>query len=277
MKYKIVSWIFSRYRRSIYPKVNDLKGSTRLRDFLFSLAERGAESFSGESKDVFERGDWDNLIILDACRYDIYCDVVGECGKRITKASTSHEYLQENFSEGDFSDTVYVSANIFFTDQMMEKYIGRKDIFHEKFDTINTDWNEEIGVSLPEHVRRDAVTAENLFPEKRKIIHFLQPHRPFIRNNLEDKGDVYKLAELGKISQEEVISAYKDNLELVMEHVEELVEEFDGRTVITADHGELLGENGLYGHIAKSDAKALREVPWHLVESPKDLEFESQL
>lgn len=259
------SFFYRVYNNFFYPRINEVKGSTRLRDFLFSLAERGVESFSGEPKDVFERGDWDNLIVLDACRYDIYCEVVGECGKRVTKASTSHEYLQENFSAGEFDDIVYVSANVFFTDQMMEEYIGRTGIFHEKFDTINTDWDEDIGVSLPEYVKRDAVTAENLFPGRRKIIHFLQPHRPFIGSDIEDKGDVYKLAELGKISQKEVISAYKDNLELVMEQVEELVDELDGRTVVTADHGELLGENGLYGHIAKSDAKALREVPWDVV------------
>jgi glucan phosphoethanolaminetransferase (alkaline phosphatase superfamily) len=36
--------------------------------------------------------------------------------------------------------------------------------------------------------------------------------------------------------------------------------------LITADHGELLGENGLYGHPADSDAEKLRKVPWYSLE-----------
>jgi len=36
-----------------------------------------------------------------------------------------------------------------------------------------------------------------------------------------------------------------------------------GKTIITSDHGEFLGEHGYYGHEArKSEDPVLRVVPW---------------
>jgi hypothetical protein len=262
----IFSKIYRIYFDRVYPKIKWIRGTSRLRHFLFSLAERNMESYSGEPKDIFERGDWDNLIILDACRYDVYCDVIRDSEKRVTKASTSVEYLEETFSEGDFSDIVYVSANVFFKDQMMGKHIGRTGIFKEKFDTIDTDWDDEEGTTRPEPVARDALTAEKLFPESKKIIHFIQPHRPFIDHPLEDKGDVYQRAKYGDVDKSEVLEAYTHNLRLVNEQVEVLADKLSGKTVVTADHGEMLGENNLYEHLKGSDAKVLREVPWDELE-----------
>ncbi|MEM4781772.1 MAG: methyltransferase domain-containing protein [Halalkalicoccus sp.] len=56
--------------------------------------------------------------------------------------------------------------------------------------------------------------------------------------------------------------AYRENLRGVLESVAALVEELPGRTVITADHGELLGENGYYGHSYVPDHEAVSTVPW---------------
>lgn len=257
----IFTKVYSQYKNRIYPKINTIRGTTRLRKILFQLAHRELETYNGEPQGVVEK-EWDNLIILDACRFDTYQKIFSECEKRISLGSHSAEFLQRNFGEGEFDDIVYINANIHFTDTKMEEHIGKTDIFHEKFDTIMEKWDEEQGTVRPESVVEDALTAEKLLPEKRKIVHFIQPHRPFVDNSIEEKGDVYRLAELGKIPQEEVQKAYEKNTELLKEHVEKLVEELDGKTVVTADHGELLGENGMYDHFRKSDAKGLREVPW---------------
>jgi hypothetical protein len=155
----------------------------------------------------------------------------------------------------------------------MEDLIGRSGIFHEKFNTVKTDWDKEKGTVMPEPVVRDAKTAENLFPDKKKIIHFLQPHHPFIGKefgdrmrdpiNPEDHATAYDLAERGKLDGEEIREAYKENLGIVLEKAQELAEELEGKTVITADHGDLIGENELFGHyLAESKIKQLREVPW---------------
>jgi hypothetical protein len=191
---------------------------------------------------------------------------------RLTLGSTSHEYLERNFTDEEYDDIVYISANGFFTDTMMEKHLGRKDIFHAKFDTIEEKWDKEKGTVLPESVLEDALTAEKLFPEKRKIIHFIQPHYPFLtrdfgetsETHLPDHGneDALEKAERGKIDREEIIEAYEENLEEVFKHAKELAQEMEGKTIVTADHGELLGENGLYSHPSGSKVKKLRKVPW---------------
>lgn len=56
--------------------------------------------------------------------------------------------------------------------------------------------------------------------------------------------------------------AYKDNLERVLSEVETLTDRLPGKIVVTADHGEFLGEEGIYSHPYKVDHPILREVPW---------------
>src|SRR6056297_529711 len=49
--------------------------------------------------------DWDNLIILDACRYDMFAEQVdldGELESRISLGSTSEEFLEQNFGDNTF-------------------------------------------------------------------------------------------------------------------------------------------------------------------------------
>ncbi len=69
-----------------------------------------------------------------------------------------------------------------------------------------------------------------------------------------------------KYGEKELKRAYKNNLEAVLSEVEKIVERFpqENRIVITADHGELLGEDGLYGH--GYPHPLLRNVPWFEIE-----------
>lgn len=60
---------------------------------------------------------------------------------------------------------------------------------------------------------------------------------------------------------------YKANLDIVLKFVDRLTEELSGRVVITSDHGELLGERGLWLHPRETDIPMLRNVPWFKVGS----------
>ncbi|MBC5792921.1 MAG: hypothetical protein H8Z69_02660 [Nanohaloarchaea archaeon] len=259
--------IYKYYRYKFYSKYSHLKGATFLHRQLKTLAQKGIEKFDGKSESIFEKNDWDNLIILDACRYDLYREVNGEVEKRITLGSDSRQFIEETFSEGDFSDVVYVTANPHFSASNFRENIGRdvEETFHEVYHTYETDWSEENGTVMPEAVVRDAKNAKKLFPDKKLIIHFMQPHHPFVNFDIGDdtvESNPWSLAERGKLSEEKVWKMYRDNLEFVMPFAEQLSEELGGTTVITADHGNLCGENGLYHHPYGSDAKGLREVPW---------------
>jgi glucan phosphoethanolaminetransferase (alkaline phosphatase superfamily) len=60
-----------------------------------------------------------------------------------------------------------------------------------------------------------------------------------------------------------VFDLYVQNLRYVLDHVERLLNNIDAETVVlTADHGELFGEWGLYSHHACVPHPALRKVPW---------------
>jgi hypothetical protein len=56
--------------------------------------------------------------------------------------------------------------------------------------------------------------------------------------------------------------AYGENLKIVLKYASKLLQNLSGKIVITSDHGELLGEEGYYGHMMWSNHFLLREVPW---------------
>jgi hypothetical protein len=80
---------------------------------------------------------------------------------------------------------------------------------------------------------------------------------------------------MGLVSRERLWEAYLDNLELVLEHVWQLSDELGGRTVITSDHGNLLGERAwpvpvrLYGHPRGVRSKPLVTVPYAVIDGTR--------
>ena len=85
-------------------------------------------------------------------------------------------------------------------------------------------------------------------------------------NNDELLANLVEAFEHGYISREELNTVYAENLELVFEYVEKLLESIDGKTIITADHSESLGEfNGIRTHKDWAFSKELREVPWLVI------------
>lgn len=224
--------------------------------------------------------DWDTLILLDACRYDMFSDRVtldGRLESRISLGSTSEEFLQRNFADGEFHDTVYVNANAYLPKLGMDQ----DGTFHAVVDLLN-DWDDELETAHPETVKEAALDANREFPDKRLIVHFMQPHIPFIGEfgrELQQSIDywsVWKPLRSGEtsITHEEVWRAYNENLDVVVGFVEDILEEVDGKTVISADHGNLVGERQgpvptprLYGHPWGVYTPELVRVPWFIADS----------
>ncbi len=227
--------------------------------------------------------DWDTLIILDGCRYDLFEEtnnINGELTAVKSRGSTSVEFLNENFGESIHHDTVYVSANPY-------TYKIDPDTFHDTWDLLETDWNEDEETVLPGDVVKRSLEAHKQKPHKRLIIHFMQPHYPFIGKlgeNIKHRGYTNKQSEqrrssgytvwgklqynLNGLTEESVWDAYRENLQIALEKVEHLVEKLDGKTVITADHGNLIGERLSpvpvkgYGHPGYLRIDELIQVPW---------------
>jgi len=227
--------------------------------------------------------DWDNLIILDSCRYDVFKETVrwdGKCKYKISKGSCTRQFLLNNFSNGVFLDTVYITAN-----PHVDKFVSKS--FYHVISVWRNHWDEKLGTVKPEDVVKESIKVLNEFKDKRIIIHFVQPHYPYLGekgityNHLfrgitgkgifdqeKNKPVVYELIKNKFISKEEIIEIYRENLEIVLEQVELLLPHLQGKTVVTSDHGESFGGRGfpfpvkIYGHPCGTFCWDLIKVPW---------------
>ncbi|WP_411966225.1 hypothetical protein [Haloferax sp. YSMS24] len=236
-------------------------------------------SFNHDGVDVLAE-DWDNLLILDACRYDMFEEqntLPGRLEKRISRGSHTVEFLKGNFTGRDLTDTVYVTAS----PQLFARRDELDATFHDVVNVwIEEGWDQSIGTVLPETMTRRAIEVSEQYPDKRLIVHYLQPHYPFInapelnvRSPFEDAGkkaDIWgELMEKKRtIAPEAIWAAYRDNLDIALAAVEELMDTLPGRTVVTSDHGNMIGERAApipireWGHPPGIHTKELVTVPW---------------
>ena len=227
--------------------------------------------YNPDGIDVFEE-DWDNLIILDACRYDefVRCsDLPGQTEHRISRGSTSPEFIRGNFGGKRLHDLVYVTANDWYAKT-------RDDIDAEvhALDFVDRDLMDG-RTSRPETVSAAAREAAEAYPEKRLMVHYMQPHWPY----LGPTGEVFREGPFPEVmrttdaTHKEVMQAYRENLDIVLSEVETLLDDLQGKTVVSADHGELLGERErpipikTYRHPEGVYVDGLVKVPWHIHES----------
>lgn len=281
--------------------IGALRQPDRIRDF----SHRAAIRFNSRFSDAFVNDDpvrvmeedWDNLLILDACRYDTFSEenwLDGSLERRVSIGSSTGEFLCKHFHDRTHFDTVYVTANPHL--QIVP------DTFHRVVDLVNDDeyWDPDLRTVPPDSVAAVAQEIHHEYPNKRLIVHFIQPHYPFIgptgrdleiesailghidkspesptangvwaeiaKYNPENFWD--KLAKEDAATRRGAVDAYQENLRLVLEEVESVVEDLAGRSVVTSDHGNMLGERLSpipvrgYGHPSRIHVPPLVDVPW---------------
>lgn len=260
--------------------------------------------------------DWDVLVILDACRYDFFAElyhaVFGEMGclkKAVSPATHTPEFLFKAFgSHGFLQDVIYVSANVYVNSKRVPlpktSYgFDVRSCFKKIVDVWKIGWDEKLGTVHPKEINKHAVVSMSVNKGFRFIIHYVQPHEPYICYGGGQGSEGYQksirvkwqmkinrllhrvvtdektwsianrlglLPERGKgkiwveYGREGIIRGYRENLKLVLCYVRRLIDLFPKKKfLVTADHGELLGENGNYGHMATyARCKELSEVPW---------------
>jgi len=305
---------------------------------------------------------WKFLIILDACRYDFFENVYkkyldGNVRKVYSRASGTLEWVSKVFPDY-YKDIIYISANPFINSKIEvikgDFRFDAKKHFYKVIDVWNFGWDENKGSVHPMEVNKVFFKYLKKYKNYRFVLHYLQPHPPYIgekyskyidRSVLEnvkkvksttspEKLDcirkvskiekvvrkfrlrlsnklflhpyfekrVYKLVTLvmpviNKLSinmkfrlyrifsfffplslermqlntilihegEKGVRNAYKENLELVLKYVKEVVENVKGKILITSDHGELLGEYGYYTHPVSTFLPE-NIVPWLEIE-----------
>jgi hypothetical protein len=232
--------------------------------------------------------DWDTLIVLDACRYDLFealyrdYDLSGSLEKRTAMGTGTPAFLRANFAGGTFHDTVYVTANPYVATELDEAQ------FHAVESIWRDGWDDDLQTVRPETVATRALTAAERYPDKRLVVHFLQPHAPFIGERRLGERESFAIRRValgetgatrrgatpferlarGELSRETVWNAYADNLAVAMPVLERLLDSLPGRTAVTADHGNAFGERAepfsirVYGHPLGVMIPALTDVPW---------------
>jgi len=255
------------------------------KQLIFKINNKIYEEKYKNGIDVIEK-DWDNLIILDACRYDYFSEVNslnGELTSAVSRASQSEAFIEKTFSGRELHDTIYITANPYANNLSSSTFFKMKMAVDE--------WNYELNTVLPSNLAELAINVHKKYPNKRLIIHFMQPHEPHlgekakkIRERVDLRGydihhandgvnlnregiNSWMAARRGLVADDEIREAYRQTLKIVLDEVEELIKRLGGKSTITADHGEMLGERVLsikkcYGHPRGLKTQALREVPW---------------
>lgn len=227
-----------------------------------------------EADPVLE-ADWDLLVVLDACRADLWAEVAGDVDDvpvgetRISPGGTSVEWMETVF-DGErtaLHDVGYVTANPYSA-----RHVPGDRLAHLE-EVWRADWDDDRGTVPPRPVTDAAVRVGREHAVDRLIVHYMQPHFPSLADSHDDGvtldtfGDttlsVWEDLRVGARTHEEVWDAYAANLRIVLDDVRLLLDNVDAdRVVITADHGNAMGERHIHGHAAGLALRPLREVPW---------------
>lgn len=248
-----------------FPKLGGrIKGAHRFRIWLAKLATLGAKKYPYPDKTVLDYN-WDYLIAIDACRYDLYKEVFGESAYIISNGSHTAEWSNRTFNSNH--DIIYISGNPMMSKARIKKDLGNIPFYHlEK--VYDYGWDKKLKTVKPEEVTKAALKCYEKWPNKRMIIHYMQPHRPFVgKKSLRGEDDVWGLLSKGELNKEKVWEAYKSNLKLVMREVKKLGQELKGKVVLTSDHGNCMGEYGIYDHLAEIRIEELVKVPWVILKN----------
>jgi len=223
---------------------------------------------------VFERR-WDVLVVLDACRADLLRSVAPDVGfldgveTARSVGSSSSEWLENTFfGHEETGRTAMVTGNTW-----TERYLDAT-AFAALDEVWKYAWDDDLGTVPAAAVTDRAIALARDREPDRLVAHYMQPHHPFVPDPIagddgmartgeeSSESNPWILLRRGDTTVDRVRAAYEANLRYVLPEVERLVESVSGRVAITADHGNLFGEWGLYGHPMETPVPALLAVPW---------------
>jgi len=233
--------------------------------------------------------DWDTLLVLDACRYDLFEKhnvLPGTLERRWSMGSSTPEFLNRNFVGRTFPDTVLVTATPKYTAK------GVQDNFYAIEQVWQDHWDDDLRTLPPETMNDLVGDARERYPDKRVIGHYVQPHTPFIGptgrdlphkvqfagetiRHGEDLPNIWDALDDGTIDSDRAWQAYEENVQLVIDALDGFVQELPGKTAVTADHGNVFGTYGIYGHPGNIHIRELIEVPWLIHDSKPRLDIVS--
>lgn len=255
------------------------KSGRRIRDNGWSGAKQSAyEFYVGAWSNIGRRynygtsiweDNWDICLVLDACRWDLIPEVDRSFltdQSKYSVASSSGEWIPKTFDGRDNSEVAYVTANPY------SKTLLDEDDFFLLDEVWKYGFDDDLRTIPADVVTDQAISAWNSGPEQ-LVVHYMQPHHPFVPKPM-DEGlprqefdsqpwdNVWHKLRKGDVDREDVWSGYAANLDYVLDQVDTLLKNTSGEVLITSDHGNLLGEWGIYAHPDWVPLPALKRVPW---------------
>ncbi|OAQ54704.1 hypothetical protein HTG_03845 [Natrinema mahii] len=253
---------------------------------------------------VFTR-EWDVLILLDTCRVDALRAVADEYNFISSVDSIrsvggrSPEWIAKTFVdkyEEAIRETAYLTTNV-FTEPILDTAspdagsLADKSFTYDLLDRISTVDVETLGKceylfeyepvgesgplghteggTPPRYVTDRGIDVARNENFDRLILHYLQPHPPYMSRALEEDRPLYKHERdwwgyMGDTGDRGTIwETYLDELRFVLDEVEIVLENVDAdQVVISSDHGEAFGEFWEFGHKTGSMHPKVRNVPW---------------
>ncbi len=173
---------------------------------------------------AFDR-EWDVLVVLDACRADLLrsvapdFDVLGRVETVRSVGSSSSEWLENTFADRpETPKTTMVTGNT-WTDRYLDA--GALAALDEVWKYA---WDDAIGTVPAASITDRAVTLARERNPERLVVHYMQPHHPFVTDPLDgddglartgshsNEGNPWVLLRRGEISVKRVWNAYEANL-----------------------------------------------------------------
>ncbi|MFB6073620.1 MAG: hypothetical protein ABEJ89_01250 [Haloarculaceae archaeon] len=226
---------------------------------------------------LVERREWDWLLVCDAGRYDVFEAVAGDYlppdatvepvhngGAGFTAdwmAATFPGTYDELFAHG--GQPIHSMADSEWDERDHFATVPPYDAFA---------WDETYNTCPPAAVNE--VVREHLSDHDRGVVRYLQPHPPLREMPERTRGRATRVRQVanavraGDLSLEAVADAYRSNFEWALsEGVADLLPDLEGTVVVTADHGECLGDCGQWFHGRGHDPHDhLVTVPWAVIE-----------
>lgn len=256
---------------------NGLRG---VQQSLYPVYKKGLHQifrFSPDGVPIYEE-DWDLLIILDGCRMDLMEEVapdfsyIEDIGATRSVDTMTREWMKKNFQEeyaDEMANTAFICGNP-HSDWLLDS----RD-FQVLDEVWRYGWDDDLGTLPPRPVTDRAISVGRSETPERMIVHYMQPHYPFITQSYMDQGiDIDRFGELpwdnvwdrlrkGELDESKVWVGYAENLRYVLDDIELLLQNIDRENVIiTSDHGNAIGEWGIYGHPIHMPISAIQLVPW---------------
>lgn len=231
--------------------------------------------------------EWDTLIVADAMKWELYDDAISDeyedkfdrVEPVLSPGSSTPQWLNETFTES-YGDTVYVAGN-----PQVSRH--QRDKFHKLYEVWEDSYSEDDSVIDPKMVTDKAIEAREEHPNKKLIVHYMQPHYPFIgypslnyaeydfsdlglTESKEDKDvrSVWFALGSGLVDRDDVWEGYSSNAELVFDEIDRILESISDRVVVTSDHGNMIGDRSWpipireYGHPGNMRQYDLIKVPF---------------